>query len=75
MWSRSTSIHLGLYQRVWIISFMHVYACLFPCFISMFVCLDLGFAMLFAFYGLMLVGLWGHLLMWLHSSFSWLVWM
>ena len=25
LWSRPTSIHLGLYQRVWIISLMHVY--------------------------------------------------
>ena len=64
-----------IYQRVWIISFMHVYACLLLCFISMFSYLDLGFAMLFAFFGLVLVSLWGHLLVWLHSSLLWLVWM
>ena len=33
---------LGLHQRVWIISFMHVFACLLLCFRSMFVWLDLG---------------------------------
>ena len=32
MWSRATSIHLGLHQRVWIISYMHVFACLLLCF-------------------------------------------
>ena len=64
--SRPTSMHLGLYQRVWIISFMYVYACLLLCFISMLTCPDLGFAMLFVLYRLVFVGLWGHLLMWLH---------
>ena len=54
---------------------MHVYACLHLCFISMFACLDLGFAMLCALHGLMLVGLWGHLLVWLHPSLLWIVWM
>ena len=52
---------------------MHVYACLLICFISMFACLDLGFAMLCALRGLVFVGLWGHLLVWLHSSLLWLV--
>ena len=28
LWSRPTPIHLSLYQRIWIISFMHVYVCL-----------------------------------------------
>ena len=42
---------------------------------SMFAYLDLGFAMLFALRWLVLVGLWGHLLMWLHLSLLWLVWM
>ena len=42
LWSRPTSIRLGLHQRVWIISFMHVFACLLLCFRSMFVWLDLG---------------------------------
>ena len=28
LWSRPTSIHLGLYQRVWIISFMQIHVCL-----------------------------------------------
>ena len=73
--SRPTSTHLGLHQRVWISSFMHVYACFLLCFISMFACLDLGFAMLFAWHGLMLISLWGHLLVWLHKSLLWLVWM
>ena len=47
---------------VWIISFMHVYACLLLCFISMFACLNLGFAMLGALRGLVLTSFWGHLL-------------
>ena len=72
---RSRSCGLGLHQRVWIISFIHVYACSLLCFVSMFNFLDLGFAMLCALHGLMLVGLWGHLLVWLHLSFLWLVWM
>ena len=42
LWSRPISMHLGLHQRVWIISFMHVYVCLLLCFTSMFVWLDLG---------------------------------
>ena len=58
-WSRPTSTHLGLYQRVWIISFMHVYVCLHAS-TSMFASLDLGFAMLHAPCGLDLV--------WLHPS-------
>ena len=70
-----TSICPGLYQSVWIISFMHVYAFLLLCFISIFASLDLGFAMLFSLLGLLLVSLWGHLLVWLHLSLSWLVWM
>ena len=41
---------------------MHVYACFLLCFISMFACLDLGFAMLFSRRGLAHVGLWDHLL-------------
>ena len=36
LWSRPTSIYLGLYQKAWIIFFMHVYICLLL-FISMFV--------------------------------------
>ena len=55
--SRPTSMHLGLYQRVWIISFMYVYACLLLCFISMFTYLDLGFAMLCALCVLVLISL------------------
>ena len=43
-----------IYQSVWIISFMHVYACLLLCFISMFSYLDLGFAMLLSSIGLYL---------------------
>jgi len=54
---------------------MHVYACLLLCFISMFACLDLGFAVLCALRGLVLVDLWGHLLVWLHPSLLWIVWM
>ena len=54
---------------------MHVYACLLLCFVFMFAYLDLGFAMLFALCGLVLVGFWGHLLVWLHLSLLWLVWM
>ena len=54
---------------------MHVYACFLLCFISMFACLDLGFAMLFSRCGLAHVELWDHLLVWLHSSLLWLVWM
>ena len=61
LWSRPTSIHIGLYQKVQIISFMHTYACLLLRFISMFTYLDLGFTMLGAFRGLVLVGLQGHL--------------
>ena len=41
---RSRSCALGLQQRVWILSFMHVYARLLLYFISMFVWLDLGFS-------------------------------
>ena len=52
-----------------------MYACLLLCFVSMFACLDLGFAMLFTLYGLVLVGFWGHLLVWLYLSLLWLVWM
>ena len=61
LWSRPISIHLGLYQRVWIISFMHACTCLLLHFISMFACLDLGFTMLGALCGLVFVGLQGHL--------------
>ena len=61
LWSRPTSIHIGLYQKVQIISFMHAYACLLLHFISMFTCLDLGFTKLGALRGLVLVGLQGHL--------------
>ena len=43
---RSRFCGLGLHQRVWIVSFMHVCTCLLLCFISMFAYLDLGFAML-----------------------------
>ena len=38
------------------------------CFISTFVCLDLGFAMICALHGFVLIDLWGHLLAWLHLS-------
>jgi len=41
-----------------------MFACLLLCYISMFPCLDLGFAMLYALCGLVLVGLWGHLFVW-----------
>ena len=41
---------------------MHVYACLLLYFISMFACLNLGFAMLGALRGLVLTSFWGHLL-------------
>jgi len=41
---------------------MHVCAFLLLHFISMFAYLDLGFAMLGALRGLVLVGLWGHFL-------------
>ena len=41
---------------------MHVCAFLLLRFISMFAYLDLGFAMLGALRGLVLVGLWGHFL-------------
>ena len=51
-----------------------MFACLLLCFITMFTYLDLGFAMLCSFHGLVLVGLWGHLLVWLHPSLLWLVW-
>ena len=44
-------------------------------FISMFACLDLGLVMLCALHGLVLVGLWGYLLVWLHLSLLWIVWM
>ena len=53
---------------------MHVYACLLLCFMPMFAFLDLGFAMLCALCGLVLVGHWGHLLVWFHSSLLWHVW-
>ena len=53
---------------------MHVYAYLLLYFISMFTCLDLGFAMLCALRGLVLVSLWGRLLVWLHLPFLWIVW-
>ena len=35
-----TSIHLGLYQRVWIFSFMHVNVCLLASIINLHVCLS-----------------------------------
>ena len=35
----------------------------------------LPYSCLFSLYGLLLVGLWGHLLVWLHPPFWWLVWM
>ena len=54
---------------------MHVYACQYLCFISMFAYLDLGFAMLFTLHRLVLVGLWGHMLLWLHPSHLWPIWM
>ena len=41
----------------------------------MLACLDLGFAMLYALCGLVLVGPWGHLFVWLHLSLLWLDWM
>ena len=43
LWSRPTSVNLGLHQSVWIISFMLVFSCLLLCFISMYVCLDIGY--------------------------------
>ena len=55
---------------------LYAYVCLFASrFISMFACLDLGFAMLGTLCGLMLLGLCGHLLVWLHLSFLWFGWM
>ena len=52
-----------------------MFVCLLLCFISMFAYLDLGFALLCALHGFVLVGIWGHLLMWLHPSFLWFDWM
>ena len=49
--------------------------CLLLCHISMFARLDLGFAILCALYGLVPIGLWGHLRIWLHPSRLWYVWM
>ena len=46
LWSLSSSIHLGPYQRVWMIPYLHVYACLLLWFILMLASLVLGFAML-----------------------------
>ena len=51
-----------------------MFACLLLCFISMFACPDLGFDMLYGLHGFVFVGLWGHLLVWLHPSLLWIVW-
>ena len=40
LWTRPTSIHLGLYQRVWIISFTCVYVCLLASMLYIRVCLS-----------------------------------
>ena len=56
LWSRPTSTHLTLYQRVWIIS-LYAYVCLLLCFMSMFASLDQGLAMLCAPRGFVLVWL------------------
>ena len=40
LWSRPTLVRLGLYQRVWIISFMHVYVCLLASILYVNVCLS-----------------------------------
>ena len=53
---------------------MDVCACLLLCFVSMFVYLDLDFAMLCALFGLVFFGFWGYLLVWLHMSLLWFVW-
>ena len=37
---RPTSICLGLYQRIWIISFMHIYDCLLASMLYLHVCLS-----------------------------------
>ena len=52
-----------------------MFACLLLYYISMFACLDLGFGMLCAFCRLVLVGISGHLLVWLHLSLLGFVWM
>ena len=57
-------------------SFPFAWQCLLAYTLYIHVCLSrLGFAMLCTLHGLMLVGLWGHLLMWLHLSLLWIVWM
>ena len=53
---------------------MDVCACLLLCFVSMFVYLDLDFAMLCALFGLVFFGFWGYLLVWLHMSLLWFAW-
>ena len=40
-----------------------MFVCLLLCFIFIFICLDLGFVMLCALHGLLLAGIWGHLLL------------
>ena len=60
LWSLSLSIHLGPHQRVWITLFLHVYACLLLCFMHVLTSLDLGFAMLDALSGFVVV--WLHLM-------------
>ena len=50
-----------------------MFACLLLCFISMFTCLNLGLAMLYALCGFKFVSIWGHLLAWLHPPLLWLV--
>ena len=40
LWARSTFTHLGLYQRVWIISFMHIYVYLLDSMFYIHVCLS-----------------------------------
>ena len=77
--SRSCGLGLHPYTQAYIKGFgsfslcMSMYVCLLLCFMSMFVCLDLGFAILCAFSEFVLVGLWGHLLVWLYLSLLWIV--
>ena len=58
LWSRPTSIHLGLYQKVWIISFMCVYIGFLAFMLYIHVCLSRSrLCHAFALCGFMLVGL------------------
>ena len=53
---------------------MLVYVCLLASMLYLHVAyLDLGFDMLFALRGFVHVGLWAHLLAWLHPPLLWLI--